>query len=77
MTDVLTYRPPRPEELADCALVWHASVNDYMTRLGHPLPPPVLEPAMRLGEHLRTTDPDHFRVACCPMSSIAASDGHF
>jgi GNAT superfamily N-acetyltransferase len=63
MTDVLTYRPPRPEELADCALVWHASVNDYMTRLGHPLPPPVLEPAMRLGEHLRTTDPDHFRVA--------------
>jgi GNAT superfamily N-acetyltransferase len=63
MTDGLTYRPPRPGELADCALVWHASVNDYMTRLGHPLPPPVLEPAMRLGEHLRTTDPDHFRVA--------------
>ena len=63
MTDGLTYRPPRPGELADCALVWHASVNDYMTRLGHPLPPPVLEPAMRLGEHLLTTDPDHFRVA--------------
>jgi GNAT superfamily N-acetyltransferase len=63
MTDGLTYRPPRPGELADCALVWHASVNDYMTRLGHPLPPPVLEPAMRLGEHLLSTDPDHFRVA--------------
>jgi Acetyltransferase (GNAT) family. len=63
MTQGITYRPPRPEELADCALVWHASVNDYMARLGHPLPPPVLEPAMRLGEHLLATDPGHFRVA--------------
>lgn len=63
MTEGITYRPPRPEELADCALVWHASVNDYMTRLGHPLPPPVLEPALRLGEHLLATDPEHFRVA--------------
>jgi GNAT superfamily N-acetyltransferase len=57
------YRPPRPEDLVDCALVWHASVNDYMTRLGHPLPPPVLEPALRLNEHLLATDPDHFQVA--------------
>jgi GNAT superfamily N-acetyltransferase len=63
MTQGIAYRPPRPEELADCALVWHASVNDYMARLGHPLPPPVLEPAMRLGEHLLATDPEHFRVA--------------
>lgn len=63
MTEAVTYRPPRPNELADCALVWHASVNDYMARLGHPLPPPVLEPAVRLGEHLLGTDPEHFRVA--------------
>ena len=63
MTEGVTYRPPRPDELADCALVWHASVDDYMTRLGHPLPPPVLEPAVRLGEHLLATDPAHFRVA--------------
>ena len=63
MIEGVTFRPPRPEELADCALVWHASVNDYMSRLGHPLPPPVLEPAMRLGEHLLATDPGHFRVA--------------
>jgi GNAT superfamily N-acetyltransferase len=61
--DDISYRPPRPEELADCALVWHASVNDYMARIGHPLPPPVLEPAVRLGEHLLATDPGHFRVA--------------
>jgi GNAT superfamily N-acetyltransferase len=63
MTDRVDYRPPRPEELADCVLVWHASVNDYMTRLGHPLPPPVLDPALRLGEHLLATDPGHFQVA--------------
>ena len=59
----IAFRPPRPEELADCALVWHESVNEYMARLGHPLPPPVLEPAVRLGEHLLATDPDHYRVA--------------
>jgi GNAT superfamily N-acetyltransferase len=67
MTADVTYRPPRPEELADCALVWHASVNDYMSRLGQPLPPPVLEPAMRLGEHLLNTDPGHFSVAVRPV----------
>jgi GNAT superfamily N-acetyltransferase len=59
----IAYRPPRPEELADCAFVWHASVNEYMAKLGHPLPPPVLEPAMRLAEHLLATDPGHFQVA--------------
>jgi len=63
MTETVTYRSPRLEDLADCALIWHASVNDYMSRLGHPLPPPVLEPALRLAEHLLATDPDHFRVA--------------
>jgi GNAT superfamily N-acetyltransferase len=63
MAEEIVYRPPRLDELADCALVWHASVNDYMTRLGHPLPPPVLDPALRLGEHLLSTDPDHYRVA--------------
>jgi GNAT superfamily N-acetyltransferase len=44
-------------------MIWHASVNDYMKRLGHPLPPPVLEPAIRLAEHLLATDPERFRVA--------------
>jgi GNAT superfamily N-acetyltransferase len=51
------------DELRDCALIWHASVNDYMTRLGHPLPPPVLEPVIRLAEHFLATDPERFRVA--------------
>jgi GNAT superfamily N-acetyltransferase len=59
----IRFRAPRVEELADCALIWHDSVNDYMTRLGLPLPPPILEPAMRLAEHLLATDPQGFRVA--------------
>ena len=63
MTGEITYRPPRIDELPDCALIWHTAVNDYMARLGHPLPPPVLEPALRLAEHLLATDPDHFCVA--------------
>jgi GNAT superfamily N-acetyltransferase len=74
MTEAVTYRPPRPEELADCALIWHASVNDYMSRLGHPLPPPVLEPALRLAEHLLGTDPDHFRVAVRSSGAGAGKD---
>jgi GNAT superfamily N-acetyltransferase len=59
----IAFRPPQPEELADCALIWHAAVNDYMTRLGRALPPPVLDPAVRLSQHLLATDPDLFRVA--------------
>jgi GNAT superfamily N-acetyltransferase len=62
-TPPVTFRPPRVEELGDCALIWHASVNDYMIRLGQPLPPPVLEPVVRLAEHLLATDPERFRVA--------------
>jgi len=59
----IAFRPPQPEELADCALIWHAAVNEYMTRLGRPLPPPVLDPAIRLSQHLLATDPHLFRVA--------------
>lgn len=61
--DELTYRQPRPEELADCALVWHAAVDDYMSRLGRPLPPPVLDPLVTLMEHLLRTDPTRFLIA--------------
>ncbi len=63
MSGAVAYRAPRVDELAECALIWHTAVNDYMTQLGHPLPPPVLEPAIRLAEHLLATDPDLFRVA--------------
>ncbi len=64
MTDpTIRFRAPLAAELTDCAMIWHSSVDEYMTRLGHPLSPPVLEPAIRLSEHLLATDPERFRVA--------------
>jgi len=57
------YRPPRRAELADCALVWYSAVDDYMGRLGRPLPSPYLDPLMALFDHLLMTDPERFLVA--------------
>lgn len=57
------YRPPRRAELADCALVWYSAVDDYMGRLGRPLPSPYLDPLLALFDHLLTTDPQRFLVA--------------
>ena len=62
----VTYRPPRHSELADCALVWYSAVDDYMARLGRPLPPPYLDPLLTLLEHLLVTDPERFLVAVRP-----------
>jgi len=70
------YRPPRRAELADCALVWYSAVDDYMARLGRPLPSPYLDPLMALFDHLLTTDPERFLVAARqpePSSSDAGS----
>ena len=63
MSEAVTYRSPQPGELAECALIWYAAVNDYMRRLGRPLPPPYLDPLLALLEHLLTTDPERFVVA--------------
>jgi GNAT superfamily N-acetyltransferase len=57
------YRPPRRAELGECALVWYSAVDDYMSRLAHPLPSPYLDPLMALFDHLLTTDPERFLVA--------------
>jgi GNAT superfamily N-acetyltransferase len=59
----ISYRPPRRAELADCALVWYSAVDDYMARLGRPLPSPYLDPLMALFDHLLATDPERFLVA--------------
>ena len=59
----VTYRPPRPSELADCALVWYSAVDDYMARLNRPLPSPNLDPLLTLLKHLLDTDPERFLVA--------------
>jgi GNAT superfamily N-acetyltransferase len=59
----INYRPPRPSELADCALIWFSAVDDYMARLNRPLPSPYLDPLLTLLQHLLTTDPERFLVA--------------
>ena len=59
----VTYRPPRPAELGDCALVWYSAVDGYMARLNRPLPSPYLDPLVALLQHLLATDPERFLVA--------------
>ena len=65
----VAYRPPRRPELADCAHVWHAAVDDYMARLNRPLPAPYLSPLLALLNHLLDTDPERFLVAVRPAGS--------
>lgn len=65
----VTYRPPRRSELADCALVWHTAVDDYMARLNRSLPSPYLSPLLALLNHLLDTDPERFLVAVRPAES--------
>jgi len=67
MKDAVAYRAPRPDELAECALIWHSAVDDYMRRLARPLPPPYLDPLLELLEHLLATDPERFMVAVPPV----------
>ena len=68
----ITYRPPRPAELGDCALVWYSAVDGYMARLNRPLPSPYLDPLVALLRHLLATDPERFLVA---VRSPAAAGG--
>jgi GNAT superfamily N-acetyltransferase len=62
----VTYRPPQPAELADCALIWYSAVDEYMARLNRPLPSPYLDPLLALLTHLLSTDPERFLVAVEP-----------
>jgi hypothetical protein len=60
------YRPARPVELAACADIWRASINDYILPLGQMEIPPEQAPLLRLYAHLQATDPDRFVVAVVP-----------
>ena len=71
MNEAVTFRPPRPGELAECALVWHAAVDDYMRRLARPLPPPYLDPLIALLGHVLETDPERFLVAVRTAPRVA------
>ena len=71
MNEAVTFRPPRPVELAECALVWHAAVDDYMRRLARPLAPPYLDPLIALLGHVLETDPERFLVAVRTAPRVA------
>jgi GNAT superfamily N-acetyltransferase len=62
----ITCRSPRRSELTDCAFVWYSAVDEYMARLGRPLPSPHLDPLLSLMDHLLTTDAERFVVAVRP-----------
>ncbi len=72
VTATATYRPARPDELAPCADIWRASINDYILPLGQMEIPPEQAPLLRLYAHLQATDPDRFVVAVVPD---AGADG--
>lgn len=65
----VSYRPVRAEELAACAEVWRASINDYTRRLNQPDVPPETASLLRLYVHLQSTDPERFVVATLPAES--------
>jgi len=56
-------RPARPDELEDCARIWHAALNDYLMRLNQPEWPFDPTGITALYHHTRGTDPDRFLVA--------------
>ena len=69
--DGLSYRPVRPDELAECAEVWRDSINDYTRRLNQPDVPPETASLIRLYAHLQATDPERFVVATTPREDGA------
>ena len=71
----VAYRPPLPSELTECALVWYTAVDDYMARLGRPLPSPYLDPLLTLLAHLLKTDPQRFLVAVRPARGASLDGG--
>jgi GNAT superfamily N-acetyltransferase len=56
-------RPARPDDLEECARVWHAALNDYLVRLNQPEWPFDPNGITALYRHTQGTDPDRFLVA--------------
>jgi hypothetical protein len=69
-----TYRPARSDELAACADIWRASINDYILPLGQTEIPPEQAPLLRLYAHLQATDPGRFVVAVVPDTSAGGAE---
>lgn len=62
-TTGLDLRPARTGDLAACAEIWRAAINDYIVRLGQGEIPPEINAITRLFTHLQATDPERFIVA--------------
>ena len=69
--DELACRPASPSEIAACAQIWRAAINDYLVPLGQHEIPPDTKPVIRLFTHLQATDPERFVVA----TTTSGSDG--
>ena len=70
----VTFRPAGPTDLAACAEIWRAAINDYIGRLGQADIPPETHPVTRLFTHLQATDPERFIVASVPQEHRRAGD---
>lgn len=62
-TTGLGFRPARADELAACAGIWRAAINDYIVPIGQGEIPLEINPVTRLFTHLQATDPERFIVA--------------
>ena len=65
----VTFRSARPADLAACAEIWRAAINDYIGRLGQAELTRDVGPLSRLYAHLQSSDPGRFIVAVRPGDS--------
>jgi len=64
----LVLRAARADEMAACADVWRAGLDDYGLRVGRPPMISAPGPLLALLDHLRRTDPERFLVAIRPTA---------
>jgi GNAT superfamily N-acetyltransferase len=69
-----TLRLAAPADLAVCATIWRAAINDYIRRLGQADIPSETHPVTRLFAHLQATDPERFVVATVRQEHRRADD---
>jgi hypothetical protein len=64
-------RPATEADLPDCAQIWRDGLNDYLVRLNQPEMPDDTTGLSRLHGHVRSTDPECFRVATRDGRAVA------
>jgi GNAT superfamily N-acetyltransferase len=63
LPDGVVSRPATEDDLPACAAIWRDGINDYLGRLNQPAIPEDTAALSRLHAHVRSTDPERFRVA--------------